>query len=227
MKFGELPRHISEPDTILSDYHEKRSIIESELFEKEIPQFREFLQTLTMETGNCFKADKLAKLLGITRRKVNKYMELLLKADIIRPIGPWVQDTITETSRHVKIYFSDLSFYSSVLGEIYGQGAMKQGSLENFIYLELVRKLQDSHILSYYRKKSGSEITFILEEKNTKKLTPVEVISRESLAITQSLKSFDEDYHDRVERYMIMNESLAVKKDLSGIPVFILPHVAI
>ena len=121
MKLGELPRHISEPDTILSDYHEKRSIIESELFEKEIPQFREFLQTLAMETGNCFKADKLAKLLGITRRKVNKYMELLLKVDIIRAIGPWVQDTVVETSRHVKIYFSDLSLYSSVLGEVYAQ----------------------------------------------------------------------------------------------------------
>ena len=104
---------------------------------------------------------------------------------------------------------------------------MKQGAIENFIYLELIRKLSSTHTISYYRKKSGSEINFILEDKKTGKVTPIEVITRDTLAITQSLKSFDEDYHDRVERYMIMNESLSAKKDLSGIPVFILPHVAI
>ncbi len=83
------------------------------------------MRTLAMETGNAFKADKLAKLLGITRRKVNKYMELLLKHGIVKAVGPWVQDTDTETSRHVKIYFADLTFYRSLLSDMYYQGAMK------------------------------------------------------------------------------------------------------
>jgi predicted AAA+ superfamily ATPase len=46
-----------------------------------------------MNVGNLFKADQIAKLLGISRRKVNKYTELLLKHNIIEAIGPWVQDS--------------------------------------------------------------------------------------------------------------------------------------
>lgn len=61
-----------------------------------------------MNIGNLFKADQIAKLLGISRRKVNKYTEIALKYDIVKAIGPWVQDAAVETSRHVKLYFSDL-----------------------------------------------------------------------------------------------------------------------
>jgi len=212
---GHFPRHIGNPEAISSDFLEICTNMKSEMFDKEYEQFMEFFRSLAMETGSCFKADKLAKLLGITRRKVNKYMEILLKKNVIKPVGAWVQDMETETSRHVKIYFSDLSIYRSLLSDMYYQGAMKMGTLENFIYLEIERKLHETHDIYYYRKKSGSEVTFILEDKITKKMTPIEVVSRDSAAISQAMKSFDSEYHDRVERYMIMNESLAERKELS------------
>jgi len=60
--------------------------MKSEMFDKEYEQFLEFCRSLAMETGICFKADKLAKLLGITRRKVNKYIEILLQHKIITAI---------------------------------------------------------------------------------------------------------------------------------------------
>lgn len=224
---GQLPRHISDPTTIPEDFLSICTDIESELFEKEYESFMEFFRTLAMETGNCFKADKLAKLLGITRRKVNKYMEILLRKGVVRGIWPWVQDMVSETSRHVKIYFTDLSILASLLGDLHAQWAMKLWAIENFTYLELERKLQNTHDIFYYRKKSGSEVTFILEDRATKKITPVEVNTRDSLAISQALKSFDGEYHDRVERYMVMVESLAAKKDLGWIPIFILPHATI
>ncbi len=221
------PRHISNPDTIHPDFELICTLMKSELFDKEHIQFMEFFRALAMETGNCFKADKLANLLGITRRKVNKYMEVLVRYAIVKPIGPWVQDMETESSRHVKIYFRDLSIFRSLLGDMYYQGAMKLGALENFILLELDRKLSSTHDISYYRKKSGSEVTFILEERNTKKLTPIEVVARDCQTISQALKSFDSDYHSRVEHYMILNESRAEKRELAWIPVFILPHATI
>lgn len=227
ISLGHFPRHISDPETIHDDFLSKCTEMKSEMFEKEYEQFIEFCRSLAMETGVCFKADKLAKLLGITRRKVNKYMEILLKYSVVKAIGPWVQDAETETSRHVKIYFSDLSFYHSLLSDMYYQWAMKLGALENFIYLELDRKLRTTHDIYYYRKKSGSELTFILEDRTTKKITPVEVVSRDIDFLSQALKSFDSEYHDRVERYMVMNESKAIKKDLNGTPVFILPHATI
>lgn len=85
------------------------------MFEKEYSIFDSYMRTIAMNIGNLFKADQIAKLLNISRRKVNKYTELLIKYNIVKAIGPWVQDTNTETSRHVKLYFSDLGYLSALL----------------------------------------------------------------------------------------------------------------
>ena len=103
----------------------------------------------------------------------------------------------------------------------------KLGAIENFIYLELERKLDETHGISYYRKKSWAEITFILENKATETVTPVAVTLRDSESISQVFRSFDDAYHDKTERFMLVNATVWWKKDINGIPLIILPHVAI
>jgi predicted AAA+ superfamily ATPase len=51
--------------------------IKPQLFKSEYALFDEFLKHLALGVGDLFKADKLAKLLGSSRRKVYKYMEIL------------------------------------------------------------------------------------------------------------------------------------------------------
>ena len=63
--------------------------MKQELYKKEHDDFDEYLRTLAMNTGNLFKADQLAKLLSISRRKIHKYTELLMEHGIIKPLGPW------------------------------------------------------------------------------------------------------------------------------------------
>jgi predicted AAA+ superfamily ATPase len=224
---GAYPDHLVHPENISQYFDKKRSIIELELFEKEKWQFLEYTRTLAMNIGNPFKADGLAKMLDISRRKVNKYTTLLMKHKIIKAIWPWSQNTETETSRHVKIYFMDLSFLKALLGSTHYQWTLKSGTIENFIFLELDRKLDTTHTISYYRKKSGAEITFILEDEVTGRITPIEITTRETDVISQAFRTFDLDYHERVERYMLVNSRLAGKKDLSGTLFITIPHVAI
>ncbi len=222
-----FPLHLTHPETILDDYKIKRSIIESKVFKKEHELLTEFMRTLAMNIGNLFKADQLAKLLGISRRKVNKFTEILLSEGVVRAVWPWWPNSSTETSRHVKLYFTDLSFVKILLGETFNQWTLKIWALENFIYLELERKLDETHWISYYRKKSWAEITFILDNKSSGTVTPIEVTLRDSESISQVFRSFDEDYHDKIERFMLVNASLGWRKEINGIPLIILPHVAI
>jgi predicted AAA+ superfamily ATPase len=56
------------------------------VFEKEYDILLEFMRTLAMNIGNLFKADQIAKLLGISRRKVNKYTEILIETGIIKAV---------------------------------------------------------------------------------------------------------------------------------------------
>lgn len=227
MERGWYPIHLIHPEKITEDFLYKRTIIESKVFKKESETLMEFMRTLAMNTGNLFKADQIAKLLWISRRKVHKYTDILMNLGIIQSIWPWWPNTFTETSRHTKIYFSDLSFVKSLLWDTYNQWTLKQWAIENFIYLELERKLDESHKISYYRKKSWAEITFILENTTTDSITPVLVTLRESESISQVFRTFDDDYHDKVERYMLVNWWLWWRKEIHWVPLIILPHVAI
>ncbi len=222
-----FPHHIDDPTSIVEDFDTKCTIMKEELFDKEHGIFIEYMRTLAMNTWNLFKADQLAKLLSLSRRKIHKYTEILMKHNVIKAIGPWVENVETETSRHVKIYFSDLSFMKSLLGDLYFQGQMKQWVIENFVFLEIERKLGTSHKIHFYRKKSGAEISFVLENIENTMLTVIDVSQKNVNTPSQALKSFDTSYHTRVERYMILNESIAMKKDIWWVSLLILPHIAI
>ncbi len=79
-----------------------------------------------MNVGDIFKEERIAKNMNISRRKVRKYTEIILKYNLIRAIGPWVENHDTELSRHVKVYFSDLSYFYAALGVGYYHGENKQ-----------------------------------------------------------------------------------------------------
>ena len=84
--------------------------------------------------------------------------------------------------------------------------------------------MSTTHEIRFYRKKSGSEIAFVLVNRTTGGLTPIEVTTSEFKAIPQSMKTFESSYHDMVEHYMILDDTHAEQRDLSGKSVIILPH---
>ncbi len=227
LNHGGFPEHLVSGKNIMKDFEKKRAIMISELYEKEYDIFDTYLRTIAMNVGNLFKADQIAKLLDISRRKVNKYTEIILKHNLVVAIGPWVQDTVTETSRHVKLYFTDLGDMKAILGNVHAEGAMRQGALENMIYLELEKKLRDTHTIYFYRKKSGSEITFLAEDTENTLITPIIVTTRSTDAIPQVLKVFESEYSERIERYMICNDDKVSITTLEEHQLMILPHVGI
>ncbi len=224
---GQYPKNLLDPEHISVDFSEKISVMVQELFKKEENDFMEFIRIVAMWTGDLFKEERIAKLMNISRRKVRKYTEIILRHGLVHAIGPYVLNTDTELSRHVKLYWNDLSYLNSALWVMYYQGITKQGVIENFILLELERKLSSTHDIRFYRKKSGAEIQFLLENKTTRKLTPIEVRIGNNTAISQAMKSFDESYNQFVENYMIFDESETGQKTLNEKNVIILPHVAI
>lgn len=219
--------NIQDPSQIASRFEEKLTVIKSELFEKEHEVFMDFLRTLAMGIGDLYKEERIAKLMNISRRKVRKYTELLLDHKIIFALGPLVRDAETELSRHVKVYFSDLSSYAQILGAAYGHGFSKKWVIENFILLELQKKLSGTHEIRFYKKKSGAEIPFVLENQESHKLTPIDIHLRSTGVISQALKTFYESYGSEIDYAMVLNDALAEQKEWQGSKVLILPTIAI
>ena len=104
---------------------------------------------------------------------------------------------------------------------------MKQGALENFVLIELLRKLEATYDFYFYRKKSGAELTFVVVNRENTLIIPIEVTVRDTDVLSQALRTFDSDYHARIERYMVINNSRSEKKSLEEKQVMILPHIGI
>lgn len=224
---GQYSENLNTPEHTQISFDEKISIMNGELFKKEESDFIEFIRTLAINVGDIFKEERIAKMMSISRRKVRKYTEILLKYNLIRAVGPWVENPTTELSRHVKIYFSDLAYFHAALGVGYYHGEGKQGVIENFVFLELDRKLASTHDIRFYRKKSGAEVSFLIIEQSTKKITPIEISTRSTDIIPQSLSIFIETYRDRIDHAMLMNDTIAKQKISGTTSVIILPHIAI
>lgn len=60
--------------------------MKNEIFEKETEEFLEFIRTIAMNVGELFKEERIAKLTGISRRKVRKYAHILAKHHMIKAI---------------------------------------------------------------------------------------------------------------------------------------------
>lgn len=224
---GMYPMNILYPQEIVENFHKKIAVINQQLFKKEHWTFMEFVRTVATETWELYKEDGIAKMMNISRRKVRKYTELLLNHNILHAIWPFVKNTQTELSRHVKLYWNDLSYYHAAFWDTYYHWEGKKGVIENFVLLELEMKLKDTHEIRFYRKKSGAEIQFVLINKLSSKITPIILSMRSTDVLPQSLISFHASYHDRIEHSMCMNVDLVWQKLIQNHLVTILPHIAI
>lgn len=202
-------------------------MISEELFEKEREDFQNFIGSIAINVSTLFKEDYIAKSMNLSRRKIRKYTELLLKYDIIRMIEPFSEDREKELSRHSKMYFSDLSYYRGAMGQTYGLGNSKTSMMENFIFLELSRKLRDTHDIFFWKKKSGTEIAFVLKNRENNKLTPIEVGFSSPRNISQTMKSFYDSYGARVEYGMFLNEGKIFTSEFGGKSFLTLPFYTI
>lgn len=227
LKSGAFVENIENPDEIIENFDKKRAIIKEEIFEKEYEIFDNFIHALALENGQLFKEDQFAKNLNTSRRKIKKFTEILEKHGIIRSIEPFATNPEKELTRHKKYYFGDLAFYRASMGENYGVGTAKEKMIENFVFLELERKLDETHELLFWQKKSGTNIAFILKNKSTNGLTPIEIHLGNKQNPTLTMKSFYESYSHDIEHAMMLTENTTKSSNLNDKSFLILPFYTI
>ncbi len=165
--------------------------------------------------------------MGIPRRKVWEFIDVLTEFSVIDRIQPYVRDITGETSIHDRYYWTDLSYVRALLGDMYMQGTLRQKVLENALYLELKFALTSDHILWFYRKKSQATIPFLLERLSNQELIPITFTERNTEVVPQIFQSFQHQYGTSVKRYIIFTASLCAEMELETVPVLFLPHTLI
>jgi len=115
------------------------------------------LRLLGTRTGNRIDYSKLSKLCGISRYRLLNYIDFFEKTYIIKRLPVNSNNPDTEISKAQKLYIMDNGI-ANILADL-GSGA----KFENAIFNQLFHKGK----LTYYSLKTGREIDFIIDKKNS------------------------------------------------------------
>lgn len=215
----------AEHQKVLQEYTKERlEPMLKDLFSKEHDLFVEYIRALALSIGDLFKEDYIAGLLNISRRKVRKFMNVLLSHNAISFVPAFYEQKATELSRHNKVYFTDMRWYAGILGDAYAIGEKRLGTVENFIFLELTRKTHTTHEIRFWRKKSGTEVPFVLIDRDSKKLTPISISLKPTNIVPRALKSFYERYRQNIEYSMFLNETVSIATQYQDTSLILLPY---
>lgn len=162
------------------------------------------LKLLAFQIGSQVNPADLANRLGISRKTVVDYLDILEKTFIIFSQRPYKKNRRDEIGKQEKIFFYDLGLRNALI-ENFSPVEFRQdfgGIFENFVVSE-IRKLNDYYQerfgIYYWRTKWGSEVDLILHKDE--KYYAIEIKTRQG----KITKSFKETYPNTEEIVVTMN----------------------
>lgn len=181
--------------TILTDSYLYSDVLTFNLV-KDSKKVRELLITLAFQIGSEVSYSELAAMVGIDRKTVEYYLDLLEKTFVLFRIYGFSRNLRSEINRKVKIYFYDLGVRNSLINNFNDLNLRNDGGgmFENFIVSEMVKKtVNDSQKTNFYfwRTYRGQEVDLISEKNG--KLNAYEIKLGESKR-TKGLHDFKAEY---------------------------------
>lgn len=174
MVFGMCPETIqneAEAETTLRDI--RRSYLFKDILEYQQvknPQVLEkLLSALALQLGSEVSYTELASLLGIDKKTVERYIDLLAKAFVIFPLRPFSRNLRKEISKMRKIYFVDVGVRNALINN-FNPPDLRQdtGSLwENFLISERLKRNNNGGFTKntyFWRTYSQQELDYLEEE---------------------------------------------------------------
>ena len=170
------------PEVIFKNNQEAQSLLRSlsnSYLYKDILQFQniknpeileKLLQALALQIGNEVSYNELASTVGIDKKTVANYLQILEKSFIIFRLGPFSRNLRTELKKLRKIYFYDTGLRNALINN-FNPFSLRQdtGALwENFLICERMKKNNnnDKKINTYFwRTHNQNEIDYLEESE--------------------------------------------------------------
>lgn len=168
--------------------------------------FESVLEYLVKNVGSILVWDNMRTKLGLSLSSLKKIKEVLDRSFITYHVLPFPLNKAREIKKHQKTYFVDNGLLNYVLRKKMISGFGKQE--ENFVLSQLLKSKSDTIDLFFWQRKGGFEIDFILHDFLRKKMTPVEVKSKDTDNIPKIFNTFESVYGETVDRYVVLNKSI-------------------
>jgi len=175
--FGSYPEIVAK-----SSFQDKKELLKelaSSYIYKDILGFQEvkspdilvkLLKALAFQIGSQVSYNELSKTVGIDKKTIKRYIELLEKSFVIFRLKPFTKNKRREISKLKKVYFYDTGVRNAVIGDFSFQDNRNDiGALwENFMIIERM-KFNIYHNIDaesyFWRTYDGNEIDLIEEKE--------------------------------------------------------------
>ena len=139
----------------------------------DILRHNDLLSIISNQISGLLNLDEICNTLGMTRRKVEKYLQNFILSALIYVIPPYYTNIRTQISKMKKVFLFDTGIRNQVIQNFNRTDNRNDaGALfENFILNELINTVGKENIY-YFRTKTGSEIDFIIKKGE---IIPVEI----------------------------------------------------
>jgi predicted AAA+ superfamily ATPase len=131
---------------------------------------RNFWQMLANNNASLWNAETYARALGITAPTVNRYLDFLEGAYLVRRLQPWHANNNKRLVKSPKVYLRDSGLLHRLadvynLEELYGN-VLLGSSWEGYAIEQIVATLPSNIKPYFYRTHSGAEIDLVLTKQN-------------------------------------------------------------
>ncbi len=143
---------------------------------RDVDVYNKFLIRVAMQSGELLNIHSLSKSLGLSRSKIEEYLNILEHTFICKRIYPFYKNYGKEISKTPKLFFLDLGLRNFILNNFNDLSLRTdKGSLfENFYYTEILTKdFYSMNKINFWRTTNKTEIDFIVQ--NDHGLNAIEV----------------------------------------------------
>ena len=129
---------------------------------------RHLLKMIALQIGGEVSYNKLGRKLGIATLTVQRYVDLLEKAFVVKTIGGFSRNMRKEITKSKKIYFLDLGIRNSLIDR-FNPLALRDdtGALwENFLFIERMKLFRNNRLRGnhfFWRLHTGAELDMVEE----------------------------------------------------------------
>jgi uncharacterized protein len=155
-------------------------------------KFRRLMTGLAASNGSILRIEPLASEVGSHFRELTKLLDVLEQTYVIRRVGPYHKNLLTELKKAQKFYFVDPGLRNALIDDFNAvdKRADAGAIMENFVLNELSRYTR----LSFWRTTSKAEVDFVSSVPGG--MIPIEVKFRRfpEPKVGRSLYSFLDQY---------------------------------
>lgn len=159
---------------------------------EKIEQLNRLVNYLASNIGKEVNISNIAKIIGIHRETIQKYIDILKESYIIATIRPFFKNQPKELRKMPKVYMLDTGLRNMLINDFTdlkshpSKGELVENIAFNLLYFQKV----DNQTIYYWKTKSQQEIDFIIRENSEIKALEIKYGNNKSNHFTAFLNAY-------------------------------------